>query len=426
MTQFILEFYYPWLVAAAITLLILIPIFRLVVKESTDQEKKEMKWGSALTISLVILACLGLGLFFTVPKYRQAYPTSTSSPIPMPALQFPGRLIFDTVTLSDGHRKDFAELTGQGGTAVIVTRDTDVSIHALNTYSTSPTGKYILVYDRNLEDYLLLETQTWSVARLNKEAGDPSFSPDENWIAYANGKLLLQDRSSRKITNLIDNKCAQYKVISGSDVSYELRCIGVGIVRWDDASHLFFTYHPGVFDDAFEFPETPGGLGAQGRLGIAEIDGSLIQTLDFPYEFVDMAGETLLGADPAGGPAGFDATQYVWFERNDLLNGTVTPHPIQSPDGFDGRVALSPDGTLLFMSPNFVLNLRQGTVTALEHPETERTQNCRWYPGGGYIACKYGFAQNRQSIQIYSLSGQATQSFKPDWVLFNLTAWASK
>jgi uncharacterized BrkB/YihY/UPF0761 family membrane protein len=91
MSKFITEFYYPWLIAAVVTLLILIPIFRLVVKESTEKEKKEMVWGTILTGILAMIGCLGLGLFFTVPKYKAANPEPTPTSIPLPSLKFPGR-----------------------------------------------------------------------------------------------------------------------------------------------------------------------------------------------------------------------------------------------------------------------------------------------------------------------------------------------
>ena len=65
----------------------------------------------------------------------------------------------------------------------------------------------------------------------------------------------------------------------------------------------------------------------------------------------------------SGGFIGFSDTKYAWFDRQAILQGRVEPHPIQAPDGFDGRVALSPDGEFLFMSPNHLINLRNKSVS---------------------------------------------------------------
>ena len=85
--------------------------------------------------------------------------------------------------------------------------------------------------------------------------------------------------------------------------------------------------------------------------------------MQFPYYLVNVASETVLGAELSGGFIGFSDTKYAWFDRQAILQGRVEPHPIQAPDGFDGRVALSPDGEFLFMSPNHLINLRNKSVS---------------------------------------------------------------
>jgi hypothetical protein len=430
MSKFITEFYYPWLIAAFVTLLILVPIFRLVVIESKGKEKKEMIWGSILTGFLVIVACLGLGLFFTVPKYRAANPTATPTSVPLPSLKFPGRLIFSSIVLADGYRKDFLELAEGNPSAVVTIRDTNLSFHPWNKYYPSPTGKFILVYDGELDKNIILNTQTWTSYSARMEKGYLSFSPDESFLAGSGDTVQMGEVQGVSDTKLTEAKCETYSQAGGAGFAV---CLQIWKVEWYGSQYIFFEHHPGLYDESFVFPETmmeDTGLTTRGSLGVVSVDGTLLQDMKFPYFLMDTAGETVLGAE-FGNLPGFPDTKYVWFEAGDVLNGKIVPHPIKSPEGFSGKAALSPNGEFLFMSPNYLVNLRgslSGQSEVIEFPHTGDgfANYCFWHPDGMYIACVDGMGIGEKSIQIYSITDKTTQSWIPDWKTFELIAWAKE
>jgi hypothetical protein len=431
LSKFITGFYYPWLIAAFVTLLILVPIFRIIVIESKGKEKKEMIWGTILTGFLVMVACLGGGLFITVPKYRAANPTATPTSVPLPSLKFPGRLIFSSIINDDGNRKDFLELA-EGNPSVVVTfRDASLSYHPWNKYYPSPTGKFILVYDGELDKNIILNTQTWTSYPAGMEKGNLSFSPDESFLAGSGDTVQMGDVQGVSDTNLTEAKCETYSKAGGPGFSV---CLQIWKVQWYGSQYVFFEHHPGLYDESFVFPETMvegTGLSTRGSLGVVSVDGTLLQDMKFPYYLMDAAGETVLGAGFESLP-GFRDTKYVWFEAADILNGKMIPHPITSPEGFSGKAVLSPNGEFLFMSPNYLVNLRgslSGQSEVIEFPHTGAglPQSCLWHPDGIYVACvDNDMGAGIKTIQIYSIRDQKTQSWIPDWDIFELIAWAKE
>jgi WD40 repeat protein len=287
------------------------------------------------------------------------------------------------------------------------------------------------VYDGEQDKNLILNTQNWDSYPAKIEKGFLSFSPDESFLAGSGDSVQMAGVQVQGTSNteLTVAKCETYKKSgSGSIVSV---CLQIWNVEWYGDQNLFFQHHPGLYDDSFVFPETmmedTGVLAAKSSLGVVSVDGTLLQDMNFPYRLMDIIGETVLGAE-FGNQPGFADTKYVWFEAADILNGKIIPHRITSPEGFSGKVALSPSGEFLFMSPNYLVDLRgtvsgPGKVTVFPYSGDGLISSCFWHPDGMYVAC---VGSKEKDIYIYSIMDQTTQTWLPDWLYFTLIAWVKE
>lgn len=243
----------------------------------------------------------------------------------------------------------------------------------------------------------LVDLTTGEQQNLPIEGGIGSFSPDNNFYAYAghppSGKnLILYNLLTKENTILFESPCASYVSNPGG---YTTICAEIGVPRWIDDTTLVYSGYIG------DMPNVVEGLNVvePNYTFVVGIDGSVYQEFPQGLNIVGKWGSTLVF-----NYFNSEDNIYKWLDATDLKNGIIAPYSFYGNYSF---LVISPDGQYHLARIDNVwhlVELRTNQDIKIVRTGVESCSNPIWSPDHKFIACQTQEGSSYSTV-IISLDG---------------------